>query len=267
MKGPIDLINFEDNWTTNAGLSFPGERVVYRNRDLFYDFKDQGWMGLLLYGITNRLFNPKQVRLFEGLWKLSSSYPDPRLWNNRVVSLSGTTRSTAALGIGAAIAISEATIYGRRPDIKSMDFLLRTMSKLDGGQTIDEIVFQELKVYRGIPGYGRPIVNRDERIKPIMDLATDLGFDTGKYVKLALCVEEVLLKSRRRLRMNVAVLDAALAADQGLSRREYYYYTILCFSAGMIPCYIDSIEKTEGTFLPLSCNRLKYIGKYRRKWA
>ncbi|HFD13290.1 MAG TPA: hypothetical protein ENJ32_12610, partial [Crenotrichaceae bacterium] len=133
MKGPQTLLDAENNWQTDLGAWFPGERVVLRGKDLFHELGDYSWMGLLLYGITGREFNEKQIRLFEGMWTISTSYPDPRLWNNRVAALAGTTRSTSVLGISAATAVSEASIYGRRPDIRTIDFLYRAKKQLSSG--------------------------------------------------------------------------------------------------------------------------------------
>lgn len=266
MKGTKKLLENEDRWVTNMGLSFPGERVVFRGKDLFYELSNLGWMELLLYGITGRRFNRDQIILFEGIWTLCTSYPDPRLWNNRIATLAGTVRSTGTLGISAAIAVSEATIYGGRPVIGSIDFLIRIDRKLKEGLKLDCLVCEELKKYRSIPGYGRPIVRIDERIKPLMNLANDLGYSEGAYVKLAFQVEKFLIEKRYRLYMNVASLIAALAADQGFTQQEYYRYMILCFTAGMFPCYIDAVNKPEGTFFPLRCSRVTYEGKLRRAW-
>ncbi len=266
MNGPSKLIASEDQWNTQMGLVFPGKRVVFRGKDLFRDLKDLRWMELLLYGITGRFFDPKQIRLFEGIWSLGTSYPDPRIWNNRIASLAGTSRSTATLGIGAAIAISEATVYGRGPDVKAIDFFFRTKRALDNGEILSDIVRNELEKYRGIAGYARPFVNDDERIKPVTELATSLGFGNGNYLGLAYEVEKTLLKLRYRIKMNAAALGAALAADQGLSCYEYYLYLTPAFIGGMLPCYIEAAGKEEGTFLPFACDRIEYIGPSNRSW-
>ncbi|ADJ28091.1 citrate/2-methylcitrate synthase [Nitrosococcus watsonii] len=266
MQGPKYLFKNEDHWVTNMGAWFPGERVVFRGKDLFQELKDLPWMGLLLYGITGRIPNGKQIRLFEGIWTLCSSYPDPRLWNNRVAALAGTTRSTAALALSAGNAVSEASIYGRRPDIRAIDFLFRIKGQLEAGAEIEELVRKELKKYKIIPGYGRPITRKDERIEPLLSLAEELNFSHGPYVKLTFTIEEILLQGRWRLYMNIAALAAALAADQGLSPHEYYHYLVLCFSGGILPCYLDAVRKPEGTFFPLSCDRIQYEGERRRVW-
>ncbi len=248
------------------GAWFPGGRVVYRGKDLLNELKDISWVGLLLFGITGRFFNEKQVRLFEGLWSLSASFPDPRLWNNRVAALAGTARSTGNLAVSGAVAVSEARIYGRGADIRAIDFLLRTKSKIDAEEDLGEIIREELRERRVIPGYGRPITNKDERIVPVKRLAEELGFLHGTYVELAFNIEQQLARGRWRMRMNIAALCAALAADQGLSRQEYYHISIPSFIAGILPCFIDSTQKPEGSFLPLRCQRVLYEGKLPRTW-
>jgi citrate synthase len=267
MKGPEVLLQHEDHWVTDMGAWFPAEqRVVYRGKDLFHELNDLRWMGLLLYGITGRFFSEKQVSLFEGLWALSTSYPESRLWNNRVAALAGTARSTGTLAVGAAVAISEASIYGHRTNIGAIDFFLRTQLRLDGGANLTDLIRTELTKYRGIPGYGRPVASKDERIEPVMKMARKFGFADGPFTKLAFEVEEILLAGGWRLHMNITGLAAALAADQGLNAREYYHYVILCFAAGIIPCAIDAQEKPEASLFPLRCSRIHYEGKPRRVW-
>jgi hypothetical protein len=68
------------------------------------------------------------------------------------------------------------------------------------------------------------------------------------------------------MNMNITGLAAALSADQGLKTYEYHCLATPCFIAGIVPCIIDSAEKPEGTFLPLSCNRITYEGKAHRNW-
>ena len=266
MNGPDRLTAAENNWRSRMGLSFPGERVVYRGKDLFADLGESSWMGLYLYGITGRPFSANQLHLFEAMWVISSSYPDPRLWNNRVASLAGTARSTGALGISAAVAVTEATIYGFRPIIKAFVALKEVAALAARGEDIEAYLIDELRANRTIAGYGRPVINFDERIEPLMATARRLGLADGPHVQLAFRIEEILQRRRYRLHMNVAALASALAADQGLSRREYYNYLIPCFIAGMVPCWMEASEKGEGEFLPLSCRRVAYNGPARRPW-
>jgi citrate synthase len=249
------------------GLSFGGERVVFRGKDLLNELRDIRWMDLFLYGITGRRFSENQVRLFEAIWALGTSYPDPRIWNNNVASLAGTARSTGTLALSAALSVSEATLYGRRADIRAMDFLVRAKNKIDRGECLSDVVLSELKKYRSIPGFGRPIVNADERISPVCAVAKMLGYDNGPYLRLAFEVETILSKSHYRTKMNAAALGAALVADQGLSCYEYYLFLTPSFAAGMLPCFIEAANRTEAVFLPLSCERIEYIGVSLRRWT
>jgi citrate synthase len=268
MRGPEALLEREDNWTTAMGACFPGEdRVAYRGKDVFQDMARMPWMAVLLYGITGREFTAGQLKLFEGIWTICASYPDPRLWNNRVAALAGTARSTAAAAIGAANAVSEATLYGRRPDIRSIDLLLRARQWLSEGRDLDSFIRPELAKHRVLPGYGRPISKRDERIQPMLSLAQELGLASGEHVRLAFAIAEHLQKGRWRLHMNIAALAAALAADLGLSRTEYYHFLVLSFSAGMFPCYLDAMNQPAGTLFPLRCARINYLGQPSRQWS
>jgi citrate synthase len=60
---------------------------------------------------------------------------------------------------------------------------------------------------------------------------------------------------------------AGLCADVGLSTKEFYFYSFPLFLAGMVPCYIDASERTEGTLLPLPCKGVSYQGKPKRTWT
>ncbi len=267
MRGPELLFEYEDNWITNMGMFFPDQgRVVFRGRDLLKDLSCMPWMGLFLHGITGRIFDEKQIRLFEGIWVICTSYPDPRLWNNRVAALAGTARSTAALAMGASTAVSEASIYGRRPDIRAIDFLYKTQRQLDQGVDLKALIKAEYRKHRTIPGYGRPLRGKDERIEPLMALARNLGFADGIHVKLAFSIEKALLEGRWRSSMNIAALCAALAADQVLSPRQFYHYSLFSFSIGMLASHIDTASKPEGAFFPLRCDRIHYAGRNQRSW-
>lgn len=134
MNGNEKLIETENTWITALGAFFPGEGAIYRGKNLFQDFEDESWLGLLAYGVTNRKLNSKQLLLLEKIWMLSISYPEPRLWNNRVAALAGTVRSTPALASSASIAITEASIYGFRAMIKAFDFIIRAKKKLTMGK-------------------------------------------------------------------------------------------------------------------------------------
>jgi hypothetical protein len=252
---------------SRVGGCFIGSHVVFRGKDLHAELADARWMDLYLFAITGRRFSEPQLRLLEAIWTYTS-YPDARIWNNRVAALGGSARSSANLSVSAALAVSEASIYGRGIDIRASDFLIRTRAHVAAGGELGPWVRRELTERRSLAGYGRPISNqRDERLDPILSLARALGLADGPHVKLALDIERFLQDSRLRMSMNYGAIAAALTADLGLTAREHYLYVFVAFVAGMHPCYLDAAERPAGTLLPLPCRGVAYQGPPKRSWA
>lgn len=250
---------------SRMGTFFPGSHVIFRGQDLHTSLKDMDWLELYVYGITGRRFTPEQLKLMHAIWTYTS-YPDVRLWNNRVAALAGSVRSSGTLGVAAALAISEASIYGGGILARSLDFFLRTAERVEAGHPLADCLREELETHRSIGGYGRPLINGDERIQPMMTLAKDLGLDGGRYLRLAFAIDDELQAGRWRMKMNYAALVAALGADIGLTRQEFSLFMFPVFLAGMQPCYIEATEKPEGTLFPARCADILYSGHKRRTW-
>jgi hypothetical protein len=264
--GPALLRQNVGRVKSRVGGAFIGSHVMFRGKDLHAEFADGRWVDLYLFGVTGRRFAAAQLQLFEALWTYTS-YPDARIWNNRVAALAGSSRSTGNLGVSAALAVSEAAIYGRGIDFRASDFLIRSHAHVAAGGELGPWVRQELTERRSLAGYGRPISNRkDERLEPTLSLARSLGLADGPHLRLAHGIERFLLESRLRMSMNYASLIAALTADMGLSAREHYLYLYPAFLAGMLPCYIDASERQAGTLLPLPCEGVAYQGAPKRSW-
>jgi hypothetical protein len=267
MKGSDLLKFYENNWETAMGACFPGEqRVVVRGVDLFDSFENSSWMEYLLFVVTGKR-DERLANLLESIWVYCTSFPDPRLWNNRVASLAATTRSTAALGVSAGIAVSEATLYGLKPIKGVSDFFLRVQKKLDEDVGLDFILEEEMKINRSIYGYGRPITDSDERIPPVVKMIRDSGYFGGNYLLLAFEIEKKLQK-KYKVQMNIAAVYGALLCDQKFTPMEAYYMATLSFSAGMFGSYIDGLEKPPGMFFPLQSSRINYEGvEQLRVWG
>ena len=260
------LEKFEDNWQTSIGGWSLGRKVVLRGKDIFTELNKKSWMEYLLYAVTGRE-SPRIARLLEGMWVICTSFPDPRIWNNRVSALAGTARSTGALAAGATVAVTEATLYGLKPIKGATDFLYRAQQLQSTGWNIEQIAQAELKKFRTVYGYGRPIASRDERIEPMMEFANSIGCGSGKYVKLAFEIGDYLSSTRLKYQINIAAVCAALLADEGLSPMDFYHMATLAFTAGAMPCFIDAQDQQEGGFFPLRTTRLNYKGvEGVRRW-
>ena len=265
MRGPLLLAQTVGRIRSRVGAVFIGSHAVFRGKNLHAELGDAGWLDLYLFGITGRRFSAPELRLLEAIWT-GTSYPDARIWNNRVAALAGTTRSTGNLGVSASLAVSEAKIYGLSPSYRAIEFIVRLQSHIEAGGELRPLVERELLEHRSVGGYGRPVNGgKDERIEPLLKLAQSLGLADGPYLKLAYAVDEYL-SARARQRMNLAGFVAGLAADIGLSPREHYFFLFPVFLAGMVPCYMDAAERPEGTILPLPCNGVAYLGVAKRRW-
>ncbi|MBI5890561.1 MAG: citryl-CoA lyase [Nitrosomonadales bacterium] len=264
-KGPNLLQENVGVLKSRMGTFYPGSHVIFRGHDLHADLKDMDWVELYVFGITGRRFSQAQLRLMNAIWTYTS-YADVRLWNNRVAALAGSARSTGPLGLAAALAISEAGIYGGGIFARSIDFFIRTKHRMDDGAELDSCILEELDMHRSIGGYGRPLVNGDERIPHLMELACSLGLDRGPYLRLAFAVEEKLLAGRLRMKMNYAALVAALGADIGLTQRESCLFVFPVFLAGMPPGFIEASDRPEGTLYPIPCTDILYEGESERAW-
>jgi citrate synthase len=254
-----------DHIVTRVGAAFPGERAIFRGRDIHKEVvHDTNWLQLLSDGAGRRM-TKEQTALLD-FCIVSTNYPDPRVWNNRVASLAGSARSTSGLALGAANAVSEATIYGRRNEFKAVAFFRRIFQAVENGATIEESINHHLQTQGNIPGYGRPLHNGDERIAPLMQKAQELGV-IGPHVRLAFEIEEYLLTTGKPLKMNLAALFAAFGADFGMTARQWTTTVFAAFLAGMIPCYLEALEeKPVGAMFAYTCDEIEYTGPESRDW-
>ena len=258
------LSQSENNLNTSMGKAFLCERVVMRGKDLHHDLAATGWFNLYMYAITGREFNENELKLLEYIW-CATSYPDPSIWPNHVSALAGSCRSTPSLGLMAGLAISEASVWGRRPDKRALDYFLRAKDHLEKGESLESLIEDELSTYRAIYGYGRPLVKIDERIPHMLNFVRKLNLHKGPHLQIALDTHRYLKKTRK-LSMNIAAVCSALGADLGLTATEYHLYTTPTFLAGMIPCFIDALDKPEGTFFPMRCNSIKNTNFKKKSW-
>lgn len=264
-SGPALLQAHAGVLNSRMGACFPGSHAIFRGHDLHTELQDMGWIELHLFSITGRRFPAAQRHLLEAIWTCTS-YPDVRIWNNRVAGLAGSSRSTGTLGLAAAMAVSEASIYGRGIEIRATDFLIRTQRALDAGGSLEACILAEMAVHRSIAGYGRPVTHGDERIPHILARARDPGLDQGPHLRLAFAIDDYLRASRWRKSINYGAVVTALAADIGLSPREFYLFMFPAFLAGMTPCYLEAVERPEGTLYASPCSDIDYEGPAPRRW-
>lgn len=267
MNNPHPLEKFSGPMQSTMGQAFPGERAVFRGYDLHQNLSEMTWLELHLFGITGRRFKPNELHLLDMIWQVTS-YPEPRIWNNRVAALAGSARATSTQAFSAASAATEAKLFGLQVQHMCGDFLFRTQQRLEIGHALNDILEDEIKLHKYIKGFGRPIAAdaQDERIPAIFKVLANQGLTQGKYTKLVFQVETALEKKGLSLRPNYAIFASSLPMDLGLSLKELICYLYTVVLAGMPPIYLEALERPEGATFPIKCNQVKYSGVGYRKW-
>jgi citrate synthase len=262
------LEQFEGALPTLAGKVFPGERSVFRGVDLHAEFEQAEWIDLYIFSIIGRRLGKTELKVLQSVW-VYTSYPDVRLWCNRVVALTASSRGTAAQGLGAGLAVSEAAIYGRQPEIGAADFLVRALARRNAGEDLELIVRDELARYPRLMGYGRPVAADfiDERIPVTLAMMEREGLPMGPHLQLAFDIEAVLERILgRRLPMTYSSVVVAIPLDMGFSPLECYLYMQPSLVAGMVPCYLEALQRPSGATFPLRCTSINYDGVASRDW-
>ena len=260
--GPDMLEAHVGHLDSRMGAAIIGSHAVFRGHDLHADLREMDWVALTLFGITGRRFTASQLKLLHGIL-VYTSYPDARIWNNRVAALAGSARSTPALAIAAALAVSEAAIYGGQPGVRAFDYLQRARRATEAGQPLAEVVAAEHRIF----GFGRPTPELgDERLPWLLALATEQGLASGPHLALAHATEALLLKKSARLRMNYAAMCAALCADMDFTVAQFHLFRVPLFLAGMPPGYIEAAGRPEGSLFPIPCRDIDYTGVAKRVW-
>lgn len=254
----------EELLETHTGKAFLGERVVVRGKDLHHDFGQLDWFSYYFYSITERVPTEIEKRLLNFMF-VATSYPDPSIWPNHVTALAASARTTPSLSIMAGLSISEASIFGRRPEIRIIDFYYRAEQLLEQGESLEQIIEQEIAQHGTIFGFGRPLATLDERIPHTLKLVEELGLDDSKYLQIALDTYRYLQRTRN-LSINIAAIYCALLAHFEITPQQCQLLLSIVFIAGMTPCYLDARQRPEGAFFPVRCSSIDYQGPVKRKW-
>lgn len=264
---PHPLEAWEGPMRTSMGQCFPGERTVFRGVDLHTEFAEADWIDLYIYGIIGRRLPANALKVLQTVWTYTS-YPDARLWNNRVAAMAGSARGTGGQALSAAIACSEAAIFGRQTETGSSDFLVRALARVRAGDNLEQIVRDEIALHKRIMGYGRPVATDfvDERMPITLALMKREGLAMGPHLRLAFEIEAMLEKVMgRRLPMTYAMV-VAIPLDLGMTPEQAYLYMQPAFVAGMIPCYLEALDRPPGATFALRCDRIQYDGPGPRAW-
>jgi hypothetical protein len=229
---------------TSAGVATLGRQVVVHGRDLHHECLDLSFVHYLLFCVCGRRLGERRARVFEELW-VSTGYPDPRIWCNRIAAYLGSARVDPGLAMSAALAASDSVAYGFRAVVRAFDV---QASIPEASVERSAWLERELAAKRILHGYGRPIHGRDERIAVALRSMVAAGVPAGPALRRAFWVHDRLSEAKG-IQMNIAALWGAVAIDFGLQRHEYEQFMTLMFAPGYAAAYADQRARPALTFL------------------
>ena len=243
-----------------------GEGVFNQGYDMIEDVLGHySYMQIVVLNSTGKMPSKALADWLEACY-LCVSWPDPRIWCNRIGALAGAARTSSLLASSLGNIASDSKAYGPKTFIAGMRLNLRAMASLAQGDSLEDFVQQEVQATGGKPklvGFARPIVKGDERIPAMEKLTHKLGFTVGKHLQLAYDIETILMQ-RFDESMNINGYISGFLCDQNFRPEEAYNVFHGMVSSGVMACYQDTAERREGNFCPLKCRDVSYTGPARR---
>lgn len=115
-----------------------------------------------------------------------------------------------------------------------------------------------------VPGYGHAVYNTDPRAQTLLEIAKETGHD-GKYVKLALAIEDELEKLLgKKVCLNVDGAIAALMCELGLDWRLGKGLFIISRTVGLT-AHVTEEAAREAPFRRIPPTDITYDGPEKRK--
>lgn len=246
-------------WTLGEGVSNQG-----------YSMLDElvgkaSFFQVLMLNVTGNLPDARLAQWMEAAF-ICLSWPDPRIWCNKIGALAGDARVAPMAAICAGTMASDSKLYGPGTVLDTLHFIAAARSASLEGRSMREFIEQQARV-KGrlmVPGFARPIAKGDERVAAMRAVAEKLGFVDGPHLGISYEIESYLVQQYGES-LNLAGYLAAFWLDQGLDNHQGYIVFSLCVNAGVHACYAEYRAKIPGSFLPLRCEDIEYIGVPERK--
>jgi len=244
-----------------------GKGVSSHGYDLLNDVVGHySYMQVVILNATGRMPSRELADWVEAVY-ICLSWPDPRIWCNRIGALGGTVNASAISATCAGIMANDSRSYGARPMLEGVKLIQEAKKRITLGERLEDFVMSKIKESGGLPflmGYARPVAKGDERVATVERVTKSLGFVEGGHLALAYKIEKFLHDSYGES-MNINGYASGFLADQGFSPDEVYRMCTIVVSSGITACYADSADRKQGMFSPLKVRDVLYIGIRDRK--
>jgi citrate synthase len=249
------IVSSRGGWKIGSGVQNCGY-------DMMTDLVGKvSYMQVVVLNATGRLPSKALADWIEAV-HICLSWPDPRIWCNRIGALAGSSRASGVAASCLGVLAAESTSYGIKPLISGVEFIEHALTQITQGTSVDDFISEETKKNGGKPnlmGYARPIAKGDERIPAMEEVTKRLGFPTGENLSLAYKIEKTL-HTRYDESMNINGYVSAFLVDQGFSAIEVYRIFSAVVFSGVTACYTDTADRIEGSFAPLKTSDVIYKG-------
>jgi hypothetical protein len=189
------------------------------------------------------------------------SYPEDRIWCNLAVCLAGDMKASVEAAVSAGILAYESRAYGPGASTIIVTFITDAFKKRKRGWTVKKII-DECPVENNVPvvpGFNRPILTGDERIPMLENRRIELGIKKGPHLTLLYEIQDILAPYHEYI--NAGGYRSAFLTDNGFDTPELHEMLMVTVGvAGFIACYSDKINKEQGSFYPLKCEDVDYVG-------
>jgi citrate synthase len=222
-------------------------------------------MQVVILNATGKLASKNMAEWFEAV-QICMSWPDPRIWCNRIGALGATAGTETVGSVCAGLLAADSRSYGVRTLGESMDLIARVYSYTDQGGSVEDFVKEEVKASGGKPyliGFARPVAKGDERISVLERLSKKLGFEHGPHLALAYQIESVLNRDFGEA-MNISGYISAFASDHGYSSVDVRRIFSIGVSSGISASHVDYADREQGAFAPLQVCDINYLGQPKR---
>ena len=178
--------------------------------------------------------------MLESIW-VFTSYPDAYLEQPRRRFCPQQRHS----GYFASVAVSEAYIYGRQNEHQAFN-TIHTVKARCCRRPCGSALTKKWRNTDELPAMADPSqCRRTDRTDHAT--GTRAGFADGPHVALAFELEQIWSCNREAVADELWRAGIGVWRDLGFSPREYYRLSLSVVFAGMLPCYIESADKPEGT--------------------
>lgn len=221
---------------------------------------------VMIMNVTGKLPEKRLADFVEGVY-ICSSWPDPRIWCNKIGVFSALTGASSTSAIAAGGLAGNSKIYGPGSGISIGPFMdLAYQHIVVEGELVNEFV--ERHAYKNgqlhAPGFARPLAKGDERVPAMRSLATKLGFGIGPYTKMANDIEDYL-NNKAGEGLNLSGYFTAFMKDQGFSIEEIMGISAFAVTGGVYAAYFEYIDQPPHSFLPLRVDDIEYTGPAPRE--